>query len=216
MQGGSSLTFMMITDIEDYFGKGCGRCGRFDTPECSARQWAEGLHDLRRICIEAGLVETVKWGHPCYMRDNRNIVILGAFRENFRLTFFNSALMKDPHSVLQKQGPNTPHPDAIQFTKDCQVAEMETVIRSYLREAIGYAEAGLKPPKQEFVAEMPDELVDALDSDPELAEAFRNLTPGRQKSYLINLNSTKKPETRTSRIGKFRPHIIAGKGALER
>ncbi len=50
----------MITDIEDYFSKGCGRCARFATPECSTRQWIEGLNALRRICKSAGLIEAVK------------------------------------------------------------------------------------------------------------------------------------------------------------
>jgi uncharacterized protein YdeI (YjbR/CyaY-like superfamily) len=206
----------MITSIEDYFAKGCGRCERFAGPDCSTRQWAQGLNELRQICRDAGLVETVKWGHPCYMHRDRNIVIFGAFRDNFRLTFFNAALMKDPCGVLQRQGPNTRHPDMIRFGDTVQVAKMKTLILSYLKEAMDYAEAGIKPPKDEGEIELPDELVDALDSDPELAEAFRSLTPGRQKSYVINLRSTKKPETRMSRIAKFRPNIVAGKGAMER
>ena len=64
----------MITDIEDFFTKGCGRCERFDTPACSARQWDTGLQALRRLCRDAQLVETVKWGHPCYMASGRNIL----------------------------------------------------------------------------------------------------------------------------------------------
>jgi len=206
----------MITDIEDFFTKGCGRCERFATPDCSTRQWIDGLNDLRRICLEAGLVETVKWAHPCYMHEGRNIVILGAFRSDFRATFFNAALMKDSEGVLEKQGPNTRHPDMIRFMDNALVAKMEPVILSYLKEAMGYAEAGIKPPKEESELELPDELVEALDSDPELAEAFHELTPGRQKSYVINLNGAKTSVTRTSRIVKFRDHIIAGKGATER
>jgi uncharacterized protein YdeI (YjbR/CyaY-like superfamily) len=150
------------------------------------------------------------------MHRDRNIVIFGAFRDNFRLTFFNAALMKDPCGVLQRQGPNTRHPDMIRLVDNVQVAKMKSVILSYLREAMDYVEAGIRPPKDESEIELPDELVDAMDSDPELAEAFRNLTPGRRKSYVINLSSTKKPETRTSRIAKFRQNIIAGKGAMER
>lgn len=206
----------MITEIEDFFTKGCGRCERFDTPDCSTRQWISGLNELRRICRASGLVETVKWAHPCYMHNGRNIVIIGAFRGDFRLSFFNAALMKDPEGVLEKQGQNTRHPDMIRFVDNAQVAAMEPVILSYLREAIGYAEAGIKPPKEEGEIELPDELVDALDSDPELAEAFHNLTPGRKKSYVINLNTVKKSETRTSRIVKFRDRILEGKGAMER
>ena len=56
----------MITNIEDYFTKGCGRCNRFATPDCSTRQWAQGLNELRRVCQNAGLIETVKWACPCY------------------------------------------------------------------------------------------------------------------------------------------------------
>ena len=206
----------MISDIEEYFSKGCGRCERFATPDCSTQRWLNGLNGLRRICTAAGLVETVKWGHPCYMNSGRNIAIIGASRRDFRLSFFDSALMKDPEGVLEKQGPNTQHPDMIRFTDDTQVADMEPIIRSYLQEAIAYAEAGIKPPKQKTEIDWPKELLQALDSDPELADAFHALTPGRQKSYALNLNSAKKPETRISRIEKFRPKILAGKGALER
>ena len=206
----------MITDIEDYFSKGCGRCERFATPACSTRQWAQGLSDLRRICRDAGLDETVKWGHPCYMHAGRNIAIIGAFRGDFRLSFFNAALMTDPENILEKQGPNTRHPDMIRFTDSGQVPDSEPVILFYLNEAMSYAEKGIKPPKEERVLELPGELVEALNADPELAEAFRGLTPGRQKSYVINLNSAKKSDTRTARIAKFRDKIIAGKGATER
>lgn len=206
----------MITEIEDYFSVGCGRCERFATADCSTRKWAGGLLALRRLCIDLKLVETVKWAHPCYMHADRNIAIIGALRDDFRLSFFNAALMKDAEGVLVRQGPNTKHPDMIRFTDNAQVAVMETTIRSYLEEAMTYAEAGIKPPKDTSEIELPYELVEALNSDPELAEAFHSLTPGRQKSYIINLNSAKRPETRISRISAFRDRILAGKGAMER
>ncbi|RMC32056.1 YdeI/OmpD-associated family protein [Paracoccus alkanivorans] len=206
----------MITDIEEYFTKGCGRCARFATPDCSTRQWAEGLNTLRRICLDAGLAEAVKWGHPCYMHAGRNIAIIGAFRGDFRISFFNAALMRDPDGILEKQGPNARHRDMIRFTTNAQVPEMEQVILSYLKEAMGYADAGIKPPKEEGDMELPDELVEALDADPELAEAFHGLTPGRQKSYVINIGSAKAAATRRARIVKFREKILAGKGAMER
>jgi uncharacterized protein YdeI (YjbR/CyaY-like superfamily) len=205
----------MITDIEDYFAKGCGRCPRFETAACSTKLWAKGLKELRRICRSAGLIETVKWGHPCYMHAGRNVAIIGAMKGDFRLTFFNAALMKDPKGILEKQGPNTRHPDMICFKDDALPAKLGPAVLAYLKEAMGYAEAGLKPPKDVHEIELPDELVEALDADPELAEAFHALTPGRQRSYVINLNSTKTPATRFARIEKFRAKIIAGKGATE-
>jgi uncharacterized protein YdeI (YjbR/CyaY-like superfamily) len=124
--------------------------------------------------------------------------------------------MQDHEGVLERQGANTRHPDMIRFQDSAQVQRMEKTIRAYLEEAIGYAEAGIKPPKEVRELELPDELVDALDSDPVLAEAFFALTPGRQKSYIFNLNSAKKSETRVARILGFRDKILSGKGALDR
>ncbi len=150
------------------------------------------------------------------MAAGRNIVIIGAFRKDFRLSFFNAALMTDTHQVLEKQGANTRHPDMIRFTRNDQVRELKPIVLSYLDEAIGYAKAGSKPPKEAIRLDYPEELSEALDADVELAEAFNRLTPGRQRSYVINLNGAKKPETRIARIAKFRDKIIAGKGAQER
>jgi uncharacterized protein YdeI (YjbR/CyaY-like superfamily) len=206
----------MITNIEDFFTKGCGRCDRFATPDCSTRAWLNGLLSLRRICTGAGLTETAKWGHPCYMHAGRNIAIIGAFRGDFRLTFFNAGLLKDPERVLEKQGPNTRHPDCVRFTDNAAPAALEPVIRSYLAEAMGYAEAGILPPKETSDVDLPVELAEALDADPDFAEAFHALTPGRQKSWALHLNDAKTPATRLARIERSRPRILAGKGATER
>ncbi len=205
----------MITDIEDFFTRGCGRCDRFDTPQCSTKRWNVGLHELRRICRDMGLSEHVKWGHPCYMHAGRNIVLVGALQEDFRLNFFNAALMKDPEGVMERQGPNTQHPDSIRFTDNAAPAAMEATLRAYLKEAMEYAETGIVPPKVEQELDLPEELIEAMDADPELAEAFHALTPGRKRSYAIVLNGAKKPETRIARITKLRPKILAGKGANE-
>ncbi|WP_294978746.1 YdeI/OmpD-associated family protein [Tabrizicola sp.] len=206
---------VMITDPEVFFAEGCGRCDRFATPDCSTRRWLSGLLALRRLAQDAGLEETAKWGHPCYMHAGRNIAIMGAFRDDFRLTFFNAALMQDPEGVLEKQGPNTRHPDCLRFTDNAAPAALAPVIRAYLAEAMRYADQGLLPLKERSEIDLPPELVEALDADPELAEAFAALTPGRQKSWALHLTSTKTPATRLSRIAKGRAKILAGKGATE-
>lgn len=206
----------MITNPDDFFSKGCGRCARFATADCSTRPWIDGLNALRRICLDLGLEETVKWAHPCYMHAGRNIAIFGAFRSDFRLSFMNPGLLVDSEGVLEPPGPNSQTPGMIRFTATGQVGEMQSVIRAYLRQLMDHAEAGTKPAKVDREIDMPDELIEALDADPELAEAFHALTPGRQKSYLFALNQAKQSATRLARIEKFRGKIIAGKGALER
>jgi uncharacterized protein YdeI (YjbR/CyaY-like superfamily) len=206
----------MITDPDDFFTKGCGRCARFATSDCSTRRWIDGLNDLRRICLDLGLKETVKWAHPCYMHAGRNIALLAAFRDDFRFSFMNPTLLIDSEGILEPSGPNSRTPAMIRFTATGQVSEKQAAIRAYLQQLMGHAEAGTRPVKIDREIDMPDELIEVLDADPELAEAFHALTPGRQKSYLFALNQAKQPATRLARIEKFRDRIIAGKGALER
>jgi uncharacterized protein YdeI (YjbR/CyaY-like superfamily) len=206
----------MITDPATYFISGCGRCDRFATPECSAAIWADGQALLRTLCLDAGMTETAKCGHPCYMHAGRNVAILGAFRGNFRLSFFHASLLRDAGGLLEKQGPNTQNPDMLRFTSADDVAQKSAIITAYLHEAMQYAEAGFLPAKVARVLDIPDELIEAMDCDPELAEAFHALTMGRQKSWAFHLNATQVAATRFARIARARDKILAGKGALER
>ena len=215
-RGGRKDRNEMIHDPADYFTRGCGRCARFDTPDCATRIWAEGIAALRRLCLAAGLTEHAKWGHPCYMAHGRNIAIIGAFRGDFRLNFFDAALLVDPAGVLERQGQNADHADSLRFTDNAGPAAMADLIQTYLAEAIGYAAQGIKPVKEVKTLVLPEELIEALARDPELSSAFDALTPGRQRSYVINLAGAKAAATRTARIARFRDKIIAGKGATER
>ncbi|SLN38541.1 hypothetical protein ROJ8625_01776 [Roseivivax jejudonensis] len=206
----------MITDIEDYVRDGCGRCARFATPDCSVRHWQEAVLALRALCRDAGLGETVKWGHPCYVHAGRNIAIIGAVRGGARLGFFNAALLSDPAGLLERQGPNTRHPDTVRVTSAARVHAIAPDLRACLDEAMRHAEAGTRPPPATAEPDLPDDLVEALAADSDLAAAFDALTPGRRRSYAIALASAKRAETRQRRIAAFRDRILAGKGATER
>ncbi len=205
----------LITSVDDYFSSGCGRCDRFATPQCSSRVWQDGLQALRQLCLDVGLVEALKWSHPCYMHAGRNIAILGALRGEFRINFFTPALLSDPEGLLERAGPNTQHPGMLRFRDAADVRRKAKAVVALLREAMAHAEAGRQPPKEQRAADLPPELTDALARDAELAQAFARLTPGRQRSYAIHLASAKKPQTRIDRLARLRSHILAGKGAFE-
>ena len=206
----------MITEIGDYFTKGCGRCARFETPDCSVHPWADGLAALRALCLGAGLDEGVKWGCPAYAHKGRTLAIMGAFRGDFRLNFMDAALLKDPHRVLEPSGPNAARASLIRFTSADQVTALAPTIRAYLDEAKGYADAGMTPPKTVASHELPPVLTEGLDADPALAEAFHALTPGRQRSYVLMLSTTKTVETQRARLTRARDKIMSGKGFTDR
>lgn len=206
----------MITDVDDYFTKGCGRCAKFDTPACNALRWLPVQLPLRDVCLDLQLEETAKWGHPTYMFGDRNIAIMGAFRDHVRFTFFNAALLTDPLGLLEKPGKHAQHPSMIRLTSEKQMRDTLGSLRAYLEEAMDYARAGTLPPKTVKEFDIPTELTDALDGNPALAEAFDALTPGRQRGYFMHIGDAKQSATRTARIDRCRPRILAGKGYNER
>ena len=206
----------MITDIEDYFRDGCGRCGRFATADCSARLWSEGLATLRTICREAGLSEAVKWGHPCYVHAGRNVAILGAFRTDFRISFFEAGLLGDPDGMLERQGPNSARPDCLRFTSVEGVTARRDALDRFLSTARDHAAAGRRAPRPPGMPDLPEALLAALGDDPALAEAFHALTPGRQRSWALHVGAAKQSATRQARIARGREAILAGRGFNER
>ena len=64
--------------------------------------------------------------------------------------------------------------------------------------------------------ELPEELSAMLKKNKKLGEAFRALTPGRQRGYVLYFAAAKQSKTRTARIEKCIPAILAGKGMQDR
>jgi len=60
--------------------------------------------------------------------------------------------------------------------------------------------------------QIPEELNEKFDEFPALKTAFEALTPGRQRGYILYFSAPKQSKTRESRIEKYIPHIMNGKG----
>lgn len=162
-----------------------------------------------------GLEEGVKWGQPTYMVGGKNVVMVSAFKGDFSLTVFKASLLKDPEGILTKRGENSQTNNLISFDDVNAVIPRETVIRSYLAEAIENEKAGKVVEKKTPVLEVPDELTNAMDADPALAEAFEALTPGRQRSWCIHIGQAKRAETREKRASASISKILLGKGFFD-
>ncbi|WP_028782371.1 YdeI/OmpD-associated family protein [Thalassobacillus devorans] len=175
-------------------------------------KWQEEFAELRRIALGCEeLTEELKWGYPCYTIDNKNIVLIHGFKNYCALLFFKGALLKDKHGILIQQTENVQVGRQIRFTNVEEIKEKESILKNYIIEAIEVEKAGLEM-KVEKKIEPPEELQQKFDENPALKTAFEGLTPGRQRAYILYFSKAKKSETRTSRIEKYTPHILAGKG----
>lgn len=179
----------------------------------SASKWQKEFEKLRDIVLDCQLTEELKWGSPCYSYNKANIVLIHGFKDYCALLFFKGSLLNDPNGVLIQQTKNVQVARQMRFTSTREIGKLEKVIKAYIYEAIEIERAGLKPKlKKTADFKVPEEFQKKLDKRPALRTAFENLTPGRQKGYLLYFGSAKQAKTRESRIEKYVPRILKGKG----
>ena len=176
-------------------------------------KWQHEITQLRKVVLDCGLTEVLKWGCPCYTLQKSNIVLIHVFKEYCALLFFKGALLKDPHSILIQQTKNVQAARQIRFTSIGEIATIKNKIKAYVYEAIEVEKAGLKV-KLKTTSEynIPSEFQKQLDKKSALKKAFAGLTPGRQRAYLFYFSQPKQTQTREARIEKSIPKILKGKG----
>ena len=179
----------------------------------NAPKWQDEMRKLRAILLGFDLSEDLKWAKPCYAYNQSNIIVIIPFKETCALLFMKGALLKDPYNLLIKPGENTESGRQMRFTSVSEITEKETMIKAYIAAAIEAEKAGLKVPKKKpSELAIPAEFQAKLDELPDLRRAFEALTPGRQRAYLFYFSSAKQTETRSSRVARYIPVILSGKG----
>lgn len=178
-----------------------------------ATKWQDEYEKLRRIALDCGLTEELKWGVPCYTFQQSNVVLIHGFKDYCALLFTKGVLLHDAESLLVQQTENVQAARQLRFTGLKQILALEATIKAYLFEAIEVERAGLKvtlkKPEEFPVAE---EFQQKLDENAALKAAFEALTPGRQRAYLLHFSAPKQAKTRTARVEKSIPDILNGKG----
>ncbi len=178
-----------------------------------ADKWQLEFEKLRRIILNCELTEELKWGVPCYTFENSNIVLIHGFKEYCAILFVKGALLKDADEILITQTENTQAARQIRFKSLREIVDMEPVLTAYINEAVEVEKAGLKVNyKKSTEFNMPDEFQHKLDEIPALRTAFEELTPGRQRAYLLYFSAPKQSKTREARVEKYLPQILDGKG----
>src|SRR3989441_9857682 len=109
-----------------------------------ANKWQEELEKLRKIVLDCGLTEELKWGVPCYTFQKSNIVLMHVFKEYCALLFFKGALLSDANGLLIQQTKNVQAARQIRFTNVREIVKMKTILKAYIHEAIEVEKAGLK------------------------------------------------------------------------
>jgi len=177
-----------------------------------AKKWREESEKLRTILLGCPLTEELKWGEPCYTLQGKNVVLIGGFKDYCTLLFFKGALLSDPQGILVAPG-KLQAGRQIRFTSLREIVDLETILKTYIYDAIEVEQAGLKvklKKHSEYI--IPEELERKFDEIPALKAAFEALTPGRQRAYMFHISAPKQSKTRESRVEKCMQLILDGNG----
>ena len=176
-------------------------------------KWQEEYEQLRKIILDCGLIEELKWGCPCYTYGKSNIVLIHGFKEYCAVLFFKGVLLNDPNGILIQQTKNVQSARQIRFTNIKEIVKMEKILKAYVYEAIEVERAGLKVKlKKTSEFKVPEEFQKRLDKSNALKKAFDSLTPGRQRAYIFYFSQAKQSKTREARVEKYIKQILSGKG----
>ncbi|HEY2649307.1 MAG TPA: DUF1801 domain-containing protein [Puia sp.] len=177
------------------------------------KTWHSEINKLRTIVLDCGLIEELKWGCPCYTFQNANIVLIHVFKEYCAVLFFKGALLKDPENILIQQTKNVQAARQMRFTHVREIIRIKPFLKAYIYEAIEVEKAGLKVDlKKTAEYDIPEEFQKKLNKSAALKNAFKKLTPGRQRAYILHFSTPKQSSTRESRIEKSIKQILSGKG----
>jgi len=189
---------------------------RVDVALSKDTRWPKEMAELRRIALASGLTEELKWGQPCYTLNGKNVFLIHGFKEYFAILFMKGVLMKDPKKLLFQQTLNVQGPRQIRMANLAELKKLKPVIASYIKEAVKLEESGAQVPlKKASEHEIPEEILKAMKKISGLTPAFKKLTPGRQRGYLLFFTGAKQEATRIARIEKSAARILAGKGLTD-
>ncbi|QEK50569.1 hypothetical protein FYC62_01965 [Pedobacter aquae] len=205
------MNITLNPQVDKYLIDGCMRCKYGATPKCKVNQWREELELLRQIVLETGLKEEIKWGAPVYTHQGKNVILVNALKESANIGFFKGALLSDKHQILQQQG-NVQAARIIRFKQVNEIEKVQTILTTYIKEAIALEESGQKVELNKNPEPLPEELIESFKDDKAFEKAFNALTPGRQRAYIIHFSQPKQSQTRMSRIEKYKAQIFNGIG----
>ncbi|WP_452227124.1 YdeI/OmpD-associated family protein [Lacinutrix cladophorae] len=173
----------------------------------------EALTILRDLVNNTNLDENIKWSAPTYSLNGKNILSLGAFKKHFCIWFFNGVFLKDDQNLLEKAQEKTKGLRQMRFTSIDEIDK--NIVLAYIKEAIENQRLGkeikpVKTTKKDIV--IPIELKQELNANTALNDAFKTLTPSKQREYCQHIETAKREATKRSRLEKIKPMILRGAG----
>ncbi|MGJ8685380.1 MAG: DUF1801 domain-containing protein [Nonlabens sp.] len=98
-------------------------------------KWKTHFNAITKVLKETELVETIKWGAPCYTLNGKNLIGMVGFKNHCAVWFHKGALLEDKQEVLINA-----QPGKTQLLRQLRYSEDDNVntilLKNYINEAI--------------------------------------------------------------------------------
>jgi uncharacterized protein YdeI (YjbR/CyaY-like superfamily) len=184
---------------------------RIDAYVAKQADFARPILDHLRAAIHRAcpkVEETLKWSMPHFQYRGQMMAGMAAFKAHATFGFWRGK------EVVGETGAER---DAMgQFGRLTSLDDLPApeVLDGLIRKAMALNEAGRKPkpkPAPKPPAETPDDLRQALDSNPAARSTFDEFPPSARRDYVDWVVEAKRPETRAKRIAQAVEWIAEGK-----
>jgi len=174
--------------------------------------WLDEINHLRQALLRSELKEEIKWGAPSYSLNGKILIGIGAFKNHLGFWFHQGVFLKDTDKkLINAQEGKTKALRQWRIEKGDLIDPK--VVTKYIQETIDNCRAGkeVKPQRRKEFS-IPPILQDALKKDHTLSDAYKKLSPSKQREYAEYITEAKRDATKESRLGKIAPMIKEGKG----
>lgn len=189
---------------------------KIDTYYDSLKKWKPELAMLREMLLRFNLHETMKWGKPCYMYQEHNLIMVLPLKNYCALLFLKGAYITKYSELFSNPEDSTSLERQLKFISIEQIEDNQSKIESIIAQAVEIEKSMVKiSDKEPYSSKIPMELDEEFFANPELKNAFYNLSPSKQKSYILYFSLETTPESRRNKIRQNIPNIIIGKSPLD-
>jgi uncharacterized protein YdeI (YjbR/CyaY-like superfamily) len=169
---------------------------------------------VQTACPEAE--ETIKWGFPHFMFDDRILCSMASFKQHCSFIFWQAEAMEDPQNILEKVGRTAMgHLGRITTLSELPPDHM---MKAYIRESARLIQEGVKPPAKprpkpgvKKSLAIPDYFRKALAANKKALKTFEAFSATNKKDYLEWVEEAKTEPTRNKRLSTAIEWMSEGK-----
>lgn len=164
---------------------------------------------LRELILSADpdMVEDWKWG-PNY-NCHGMVCGFGAFKKHVKLSFFRGAELDDKNGLFNHCVDNI----SLRSIKYTHVDEIEPKqLTALLKEAATLNKTGAAPKKETQKEAVPEALANRLQQNEVAHKQFMAMSHYKQKEFIEQVNTAKRPETLAKRLEKIEELLEKGMG----